>query len=91
MNIIERVKNINHMKSIKNLFTLIIAILFISCNNKPSLQKYYVDNQENKSFIAIDIPTSALNIDENTLTEKQKEAYNSIGKLNLLGFNKTDE
>ena len=61
-----------------------------SCNKKPSLQKYYVENQENKSFVAIDIPTSALNIDENKLTEKQKEAYNSIGKLNFLGFNKND-
>ena len=79
------------MKSIKNIVTLIIITFFlVSCNNKPSLQKYYVDNQENKSFVAIDIPTSALNIDENTLTEKQKEAYNSIGKLNFLGFNKND-
>lgn len=80
------------MKSIKLICsTLIIAILFISCDSKPSLQKYYVNNQENKNFIAIDIPSSALKIDENILTEKQKKAYNSIGKLNLLGFNKTDD
>ncbi len=80
------------MKSIKLIFTtLIIGIIFISCDSEPSLQKYYVDNQENQNFIAIDIPSSALKIDENTLTEKQKKAYNSIGKLNVLGFNKTDD
>jgi len=79
------------MKSIKIIFaTLIIGILFTSCDSKSSLQKYYVDNQENQNFIAIDIPTSALNLDENTLTEKQKKAYNSIGKFNFLGFKKND-
>ena len=80
------------MKSIKLICSvLIIGILFISCDSKPSLQKYYVENQENQNFIAVDIPSSALNIDENTLTEKQKKAYNSIGKLNLLGFYKNDD
>lgn len=79
------------MKSIKLIFsTLVIAILFTSCDSKPSLQKYYVDNQENQNFIALDIPTSALKLDENILTEKQKKAYKSIGKLNFLGFNKND-
>ena len=74
------------MKSIKLIFsTLIITILFTSCNSKSTLQKYYVDNQENRNFIAIDIPTSALKLDESTLTDKQKKAYRSIGKLNFLG------
>lgn len=83
---------INHqMKSIKLIFsTLIITILFTSCNSKSTLQKYYVDNQENRNFIAIDIPTSALKLDESTLTDKQKKAYRSIGKLNFLGFSKND-
>jgi len=80
------------MKSIKLIFsTLIIAILCISCSSKPSLQQYYVDNQENNNFIVLDIPSSALNIDKNKLTEKQKDVYNSIGKLNLLGFHKNDD
>jgi len=79
------------MKSIKIIFsTLVIAILFTSCDSKSSLQKYYVNNQENQNFIALDIPTSALKLDESRFTEKQKKAYNSIGKLNFLGFNKND-
>ena len=75
------------MKSIKNLLAIIIITsLIVSCNNKPSLQKYYVDNQETKDFMVADIPTSILSIDQDELSESQLEAYNSIIKLNFLGF-----
>jgi len=75
------------MKSIKFIFSsLIITFLFISCNNKPSLQKYYVDNQENQNFIVVDIPTSILNINITELNTNQLEAFHSIDKLNFLGY-----
>ena len=75
------------MKSIKNLLAIIIITsLIVSCNNKPSLQKYYVDNQETKNFMVADIPTSILSIDQDKLSKSQLEAYKSIIKLNFLGF-----
>jgi len=79
------------MKSIKNLLGLIlITALLVSCNNKPSLQKYYVDNQEAPNFWVTDIPTSLFAIDEKELSESQLKAYQSIVKLNFLAFKRDD-
>lgn len=80
------------MKSIKNLLALIILTsLLASCNSKPSLQKYYVDNQETHNFMVADIPTSILSIDQEELSESQLQAYKSIIKLNFLGYKKDDD
>lgn len=80
------------MKTIKTILSICcITLILLSCNSKPSLQKYYVDNQENQNFMVVDIPTSILNIKIDSLTEKQQKAYKSIKKLNFLGFKKTEE
>jgi len=80
------------MKSIKFIFSVLcIILLLVSCNNKPTLQKYYVANQENQSFMVADIPTSALNINEQSLTNSQLQAYKSVEKLNFLAFKKTTD
>lgn len=80
------------MKSIKNIISIcVITLLLFSCNSKPSLQKYYVDNQENQNFMVVDIPTSILNIKIDSLTDKQQKAFKSIEKLNFLGFKKTED
>jgi len=80
------------MKSIKNLLAIIlITTLIVSCNNKPSLQKYYVDNQESKDFMVADIPTSILSIDKEDLSDSQLKAYQSIVKLNFLAFKKGED
>lgn len=80
------------MKSITSILSICITTcILLSCNNKPSLQKYYVDNQENQNFMVVDIPTSILNIKIDSLTVKQQKAYHSIEKLNFLGFKKTSE
>ncbi|TDU39724.1 uncharacterized protein DUF4252 [Gelidibacter sediminis] len=64
---------------------LLVATLF-SCNQGPSLQTYYVDNQEQPNFLSIDVPLSMLNIDKMQLSEDQKNAYESIKKLNMLAY-----
>jgi hypothetical protein len=65
----------------------IVACLFlISCNSKPSLQKYFVENSENKDFISLDISPSILNIDKTKLTVEQNEALHSFEKMNILAF-----
>lgn len=73
---------------IKNLTTMVIlVVLLYSCNQgEKSLQHYYVDNQEQPNFLSIDAPISMLNLDDAQLSQDQKEAYNSIKKLNMLAY-----
>ena len=59
---------------------------FVSCNQGPTLQSYYVDNQETSNFTSIDLPTSVVSFDESQLTNDQKEAYNSVKRLSFLGY-----
>ncbi|TYA55985.1 DUF4252 domain-containing protein [Formosa maritima] len=70
----------------KLLFSLLACIVLVSCNNGESLQTYFVDNQETPDFISADVPTTIVKIDETTLSEDQKEAYNSVKRLNFLGY-----
>ena len=64
----------------------LLVTVFISCNQGPSLQSYYVDNQETNNFTTIDLPVSVVNFDESKLTDDQKEAYKSVKRLNFLGY-----
>lgn len=74
-----------------NVMLLFVVVVLTSCNFEESLQGYYVNNQEAPNFISIDIPTSFVNIDKATLSKEQKEAYESIDKLNMLGYILTDD
>jgi hypothetical protein len=70
----------------------IIGILLLSsCNNEPTLQKYFVENTDNKNFIALDLSPSILNIDTSKLTVEQNEALSSFDKMNILAFNLNDK
>lgn len=72
------------------IFTLLTTVFAVSCSSGPSLQRYFVDKQETKNFISQDLPLSLVEIDQTEFTEDQKEAYNSVSKLNFLGY-KADE
>ncbi len=74
-------RTINHIT-----FILLTAIILTSCNNGTSLQRYFVDNQETGGFISQDIPISMIEVDKSEFTEEQLEAYNSVKKLNFLGY-----
>jgi hypothetical protein len=65
---------------------LTTAVMLTSCGNGESLQRYYVDHQEAKDFMSQDFPLSLIDIDKSSFTEQQKEAYNSVDKLNFLGY-----
>ena len=81
-------RTINHI-----ILALITTVTLVSCNDGASLQRYFVDNQESKNFMTQDIPISMLKIDETKFTNEQKEAYNSVERLNFLGYkaNQTNE
>lgn len=72
------------------LCTVLTTVFLVSCGDGVSLQRYYVDHQEAKSFITQDIPISMVKIDKSGFTEAQQEAYESVNKLNFLGY-KADE
>lgn len=67
--------------------TLLFSLFLISCNSEPTLQKYFVENTENKNFIALDISPSILNVDKAKLSSAQNEALQSFEKMNVLAFN----
>ena len=69
--------------------TLILVTVLSSCSQGESLQSYFVFNQEKTDFMSVDVPVSILNLEKQNLTEDQKEAYKSLNKLNMLGFQKT--
>jgi hypothetical protein len=73
----------------KNAVLLFFSILLLtSCNNKPTLQKYFVENTESKDFINIDLGSDIINTKKMTLTVSDKEALNSFDKMNILAFKK---
>ena len=69
---------------------IVLAIIMGACSSTQSLQEYYIDNTENPNFLHLDVPTSILKLDEADLTESQKTALNSLKKLNIQAFKKTD-
>ena len=64
----------------------LLITVFIGCNQGPTLQSYYVDNQETNNFTTIDLPTTVVSFDEAKLNEDQKEAYKSVKRLSFLGY-----
>ena len=70
---------------------LAIISITIGCNNKPSLEQYFVTNSENKNFVQVDISPSILNVNQTKLTEVQKTALKSFDKMNVLVFKINDQ
>lgn len=68
---------------------VVIFLVLSACSSTQSLQEYYVDNSENPNFLSLDIPASILNLENTDLTSTQREAVESLKKLNILAFKKT--
>jgi hypothetical protein len=65
---------------------LLFSLLLSSCTNEQSLQKYFVENAENKNFLAMDVSPSIIDIDKAKLTIEQKTALESFDKMNILAY-----
>jgi len=74
----------------KILVTIIVGFLLASCNQEPTLQKYYVENEKKDGFGVFDIPRGVVGLKEDKLTPQQNKAYQSVDKLNVLVFKKTE-
>jgi hypothetical protein len=79
------------MRVILFITVMLVGLVFGSCNSEPTLQKYFVENTENKDFIALDISSNILNVDQTKLTVPQKEALHSFDKMNVLAFKLNDK
>ncbi len=63
---------------------VLCMFLIMSCDNEYTLQKYFVDHQNDTDFVSVDVPSSLLNKDGMNLNAEEQEALNSIHKVNLL-------
>ncbi|MDX1543008.1 MAG: DUF4252 domain-containing protein [Christiangramia sp.] len=73
------------MKTFKVLFAFIFIAILSSCDDGKSLQKYYVDNQEDTDFLALDVPPGMFaNLE--SLDEEQRTTMQSIKKINVLAL-----
>ena len=73
------------MKAVSFL-VITLSLLLLSCNSKPSMQKYFVDNQEKPGFMVVDISPDILNVDKAKLTTEQSKALASFSKMNILAY-----
>lgn len=73
------------MKTIYGI-ALLFSLFLISCNAEPTLQKYFVENTENKNFVALDVSPDILNVDKTKLSVAQTTALKSFDKMNVLAF-----
>ena len=79
------------IKSIKkSIVMLLLVAAFTSCNQGPTLQTYYVDNELKPGFASFDVPTSFINLENVEMTDEQREAYKSVNKLNVLTYMEED-
>lgn len=72
------------MKKINQILLLVIAVFAVACSGEPSLQKYYVENQENENFVVLDVPSSLFLGDNSGLSEEDQKVIQSIRKANVL-------
>lgn len=78
------------MKRSLILFTLMMFAL-MSCEQKPTLQKYFVEKSEEKNFSTVDIAPSFINTDKLKLSNEEKNALHSMHKFNVLMFKSTKD
>ncbi|MEG9328762.1 DUF4252 domain-containing protein [Salinimicrobium catena] len=73
------------------LILVLLTLGLVSCENETSLQEFYVENQNDKQYLAFDIPASLLTGENSKLTAEQKATVETIRKVNILGFPKKAE
>ena len=78
------------MKTFKFIGLAVLAVMMFSCNSNQSLQEYYVDNQGDKEFVAVDVPTS-LFANTEALNEDQKRTLETVKKVNVIAIPRKPE
>lgn len=78
------------MKTVFYLFGLLLALtlMLVSCDSKPSLQKYFVEKSGSADFVSFDLGTGIIKTNAKTLTKEEQKALESVQKLNVLIYKK---
>jgi hypothetical protein len=66
--------------------SLVAMTLLTSCNQKDTLQDFYVEHNDKPGYISTSIPKGIIGIDESKLSEEAARAYNSIDKVSLIAM-----
>lgn len=74
----------------KFIYLPLLLLFIVSCNSKPSIQKYMVSKSEQPDFFSLDIGAGLLSTTTDSLSVEEKEALDSFKKLNILAFKLTD-
>lgn len=75
------------MKNSIKIITLLLLIFIVSsCKNEKSLQNYFVESQDKKGFITLDVPTSFLQLKSDNVADEVKETLESIRKINVVAL-----
>ena len=53
---------------------LLIGIVVVSCDKKPSLQSYYVDKMDDSSFLIVNLPLQLDSLFSDDLSSKEQQA-----------------
>lgn len=69
---------------------VLMALALMSCSNEQSLQKYLVDKQDDDKFMKIDLATSLLQAEGNTLSEDEKNVLETVKKINVVAYPLSD-
>lgn len=81
----KQLQNKKTMKFLKYMSIVLFVFTLMSCAKEDSIQQLYVDSETNDNYLMLDIPASIITLSEDAST-KEKQAYESIDKVNLLVF-----
>jgi len=70
---------------------LMTVLSLLSCNNELSLQRFFIDSKENDYYLALDIPSSILELKDADASQEIKDIAKTIRKINFLGYQLTEE
>lgn len=75
----------------KFIYLPLLLLFLVSCNSRPSIQKYMASKSEQPDFFALDIGASLLSNTTDSLSVEEKEALASFKKLNIVAFKLTQD
>lgn len=83
--------NLIMIKIISKIVTLvIISFLVFSCENKASLQQYFVNSEHKSDMFKFDIPANILSFGESS-SEETNQTLESIDRLNVIAFKLSED
>jgi hypothetical protein len=76
----------------KKLICLLSCIFIVgACNDKKSLQEYFVEKENSAQFISASLPTGTLFQNLDSLSAEQNNSLKKIEKINLLALSKNKD